>query len=134
MEAVEKLAFTIEQFYAFVKGRRIMAAKCTKCEAIMLPPRFVCKACRSTNLKWVELEGRGKLLTYTIINVAPSRFQRLAPYVVGIVQLKDGPNLLGMIRGVKPEEVRIGMDLIVDFEPPEGGAWPAWPRYYFKPA
>jgi uncharacterized OB-fold protein len=58
----------------------------------------------------------------------------MAPYVVGIVQLENGLKLPGMIRGVPLEQVRIRMDLAMDFGTcATVQTWPQWPRYYFKP-
>ncbi len=110
-----------------------MAAKCNKCETLLLPPRPVCTKCRSTDFSWVELEKNGKLLSYTVIHVSPVQFQSMAPYIVGIIELKDGPRLPGMVRGVNPKEIRVGMDLRVDFDTSIQTQWPLWPRYFFRP-
>ncbi len=125
--------FTIESFYKFVSERKLMAAKCSKCGTLLLPPRPVCTKCLSTDFKWVELKGKGKLLSYTVIHVSPMQFQSMAPYTVGIVELEDGPHLPGMVRDVEPEKIRVGMDLIVDFYKSIPSEWPLWPRYFFRP-
>jgi uncharacterized OB-fold protein len=125
--------FTIEEFYKYAGERKLMAARCSKCGNLHLPPRPVCAKCLSTILKWTELEKRGKLLTFTVIHVTPSQFQSMAPYTVGIVELKDGLKLPGMVRGIEPEEIEVGMDLEVDFDASMPSQWPRWPRYFFKP-
>ena len=125
--------FTIEQFYRFASQKRLMAARCSKCGNLLLPPRPMCTKCLSTDLKWVELEKRGKLLTYTVIHVAPTQFQSMVPYTVGIVKLKDGLKLPGMIRGVEPQEIEVGMELEADFDTTLPSEWPTWPRYFFRP-
>jgi hypothetical protein len=109
-----------------------MAAKCSECGAVLLPPKQICTKCLSTNLKWIELDGAGKLLSYTIIHVAPEQFQSMAPYAVGIVELKKGLRLPGMIRNVNPEEIKIGMNLKIDFDSSTSSQWPAWTRYFFR--
>jgi uncharacterized OB-fold protein len=115
-----------------VSSGKLMAARCRKCENVFLPPRPVCTECLSTDLKWVELDKRGRLLTYTIIHVAPKQFQSMTPYTVGIVKLKDGLKLPGMIRGVEQEGLEVGMELEVDFDTSLPAEWPVWPRYFFK--
>jgi hypothetical protein len=125
--------FTIEQFYKFISEKKLMAVKCLKCTSLLLPPKNICPKCFSTNLEWTQLRKKGKLLTYTVIHVAPARFQSMAPYSMGIVKLEAGLHLLGMIRDIKPEEIRVGMDLIVDFDTDLPSQWPVWPRYFFKP-
>jgi uncharacterized OB-fold protein len=126
--------FTIEQFYKFLEQGKLMAGKCLKCGKIHLPPRPLCDECYSQTFEWVEVSGRGKLLTYTVIHVAPPLFQALAPYAVGIVQLTNGLKIPGMISGVLQEQLKISMELTVDFKSCiVGQAWPQWPRYCFKP-
>jgi len=124
--------FTIEEFYKSVSSGKLMAAMCRKCGNVFLPPRPVCTECLSTDLKWVELDKRGRLLTYTIIHVAPKQFQSMTPYTVGIVKLKDGLKLPGMIRGVEQEGLEVGMELEVDFDTSLPAEWPTWPRYFLK--
>ncbi len=125
---------TVENFYRFCSQGKLMAVRCTKCNAMICPPRSICPSCSATEHEWVEMKGKGKLLTYTVIHFPPSQFQALAPYAVGIIQLEEGPRLPGMIKNVKLEDLRIGIDLTVGFEPTLPKEWPKWPRYFFKPA
>jgi uncharacterized OB-fold protein len=126
--------FTIEQFYKYLEQGKLLAGKCVKCGKLHLPPRPLCDNCFGQQFEWVEVSGKGKLLTYTVINIAPQQFQEMAPYAVGIMQLENGLKIPGMIQGVAQEQLRIGMELAVDF-----GAcgtkqqWPQWQRYCFKP-
>jgi uncharacterized OB-fold protein len=125
--------FTIEQFYKFLAQGKLMAGKCTNCGKIHLPPRPLCDKCFHQTFTWVEAPTKGKLLTYTIIHVAPEQFQDMAPYAVGIIQLENGTKLPGMITGIPHEKLKIGMNLNIDFTtctPTQ--PWPQWPRYCFK--
>ncbi len=126
--------FTIEQFYEFLKVQKLMAARCLKCGKIHLPPRPLCDNCLSQEFEWVEISGKGKLLTYTIISVAPQQFQALTPYAVGIVQLENGLKIPGMIQNLKQNQLKIGMELTLDFGTcSTTQAWPQWHRYCFRP-
>lgn len=129
----EETPFTISSFYKFASEKRLMAAKCTECGTEFLPPKPMCTKCFSTNLKWIEVDGKGKLLTYTIIHIAPEQFQDMTPYIVGIVEFKNGFRLPGIIRGVKPGIIKIGMSLKIDFEESVSSEWHAWSRYFFRP-
>lgn len=115
--------------------KRLTGGKCKKCGKVHVPPRPLCDQCLSKDFEWVELPKTGKLLTYTVIHVAPVQFQSMAPYAVGIVQLENGVKIPGIIKGAAPEQLKIGMRLAMEFEEaPQTQQWPAWPRYYFKPA
>jgi uncharacterized OB-fold protein len=128
----EERPFTISSFYKFVGENRLMAAKCSECRNVLLPPKPMCTKCLSTNLKWIELEGAGKLLSYTIIHVAPEQFQSMTPYNVGIVEFKSGLRLPGMINNVTPEKLKVGMELKICFNKSTSAQWPAWSRYFFR--
>ena len=124
----------IENFYRFCGQRKLMAVKCTNCNAIIWPPRGICPKCFHNEFEWQQLQGRGQLQTYTIIHFPPTQFQAIAPYAVGIVKLLEGPQLPGMIRNVKLEDLRIAMTLKAEFESGVSKEWPRWPRYFFTPA
>jgi uncharacterized OB-fold protein len=127
--------FTIESFYKFVAERKIMAARCTRCGRLHLPPRPLCDNCYSTSFEWIELSRKGKLVAFTVIHIAPSQFQHMVPYAVGIVQLQNGLRLPGIISGVSTDKLRIGLEVTFDFQACNGKeTWPKWPRYCFKPA
>jgi uncharacterized OB-fold protein len=128
----EAAPFTIEQFYKYILQGKLMGGKCGKCGKIHLPPRPMCDKCFSREMEWVEMPQKGKLMTYTIIHVAPTQFQGMAPYAVGIIELENGAKIPGMVRAA-PEQINVGMPLTIDF-----GAcvatqsWPQWPRYFFR--
>lgn len=128
------LPFTIEQFYKFLSQGKLMGSRCVKCGKIHLPPRPLCDECYGQNFEWIEISGKGKLLTYTIIHIAPAQFQPLAPYTVGIVELENHLKLPGMISGVSESQLRVGMELMIDFKAcANSQSWPQWVRYCFRP-
>ncbi|MFP3985440.1 MAG: Zn-ribbon domain-containing OB-fold protein [Candidatus Bathyarchaeia archaeon] len=130
----EQRPFTIESFYKFVKEEKLMGAKCNQCGQLLVPPKPMCPTCFSKNLSWKELPKKGKLLTYTVIHVAPKRFQHLTPYAVGIVKLEEDAQLPGIIKNVHPDKLRVGMTLAIGFEKePPTEEWPQWPKHHFKP-
>ena len=130
----EQAPFTIEQFYKYINQEKLMGGKCKKCGKTHVPPRPLCDNCFSKEFEWVELPQKGKLLTYTIIQVAPTQFQEMVPYAYGIAQLENNLKIPGMIRGIAIEQIKIGMPLKIDFETCAATQpWPQWRRYYFKP-
>lgn len=124
---------TLESFYRFCAEKKLMAARCKSCGVTLVPPRALCPRCSSTDMQWTELKGTGRLLTYSVVHVAPPAFQSLAPYAVGIVLLDEGARLPGMIR-VEPRDLRIGLRLKIAFESSQSDKWPSWTRYFFVKA
>jgi uncharacterized OB-fold protein len=94
---------------------RMEAKKCKKCGKIYFPPRVICSGCKSHDFELLKLKDEGKLLTYTVIRVAPSQFVDQTPYAMGIVKLDDGVNLLAQIVDCEPEQLQIGMKLKLEF-------------------
>jgi uncharacterized protein len=126
--------FTIEQFYKFMTQKKLMAGRCLKCGKMHLPPRLLCDNCYGQQFEWMQISGKGKLVTYTVIHVAPQQFQALTPYAVGIVQLENGLRIPGMIPGLTQEQLKIGLELTLDFGTcSTSQTWPQWQRYCFEP-
>ena len=129
---LQERPFTIESFYKFCAEKKLMGVKCTRCKKITVPPRIVCPHCGNTDQIWTELPNRGRLVTYTVIHVPPPQFEALAPYAIGIVELAEGVRLPGMVKNVKLENLKIGMELKTEFETSTSNEWPQWPRYFFR--
>jgi uncharacterized OB-fold protein len=125
--------FTVDEFYRQIGNHRLVAAKCKECASISLPPRPTCPKCLSQLMEPIELKGDGTLVSYTIIHIAPKFFSSRSPYPVGIVKLTEGPQLPGIIEGVREEDLRIGMRLTIGYSDERSGGWSNWPRYFFKP-
>lgn len=90
---------------------RLQGKKCQDCGNLSFPPRLVCPKCKSRNCEPYEFKGRGKLYSYTTIFQAPDRFDQMAPYMVGLIDLEEGERITAQLTDVVPEEVHIGMEL-----------------------
>jgi len=115
METAEKL---IQRYLNFIGEKKLVGLKCKKCGTYILPPKSICKKCGSKEFEWIEFSGKGSLHTFTVIHVAPKRFLSDVPYVVGVVQLEEGPKVTARIVGVdpnKPETIKTGMTLTATF-------------------
>jgi uncharacterized OB-fold protein len=126
--------FTIEQFYKYLSQDKLMVGKCLKCNKIHLPPRPLCDNCYSTQFDWTQISNKGKLLTYTVIHIAPTQFQNLAPYAIGILELDNGLKISGIIKDVPQEQIKIDMTLNVASDACDAPQnWPQWSKYCLKP-
>jgi len=121
--------FNSASFYQFLSEKKLMAARCKKCHSLYLPPHPLCIQCHGTDMEWVEMKGNGKLAAFTAISVGPSftldeGYDRDNPYLVGIVELDEGPKVSGRIQGLdpkKPEDIKVGTPVTVEFLEPEEG-------------
>lgn len=118
METGDK-EITTAAFYNFLSEHRLVGSRCRACGRLYLPPRPLCPACFGEELEWAELSGRGRLLAFTIIRVAPTAmlaagYGRDKPYCTGIVELEEGPVISAQILGLdpkRPEGIKIGTPL-----------------------
>jgi uncharacterized OB-fold protein len=71
----------------------------------------------SDRVEWVKTSGRAKVLSYTIIyRPVTQAFAGNVPYVVAMVTLDEGPQMMTNIVGCEPEKVHIGMPVQVTFD------------------
>ncbi len=117
------------KFFESLKENKLTTTRCVKCKQLNMPPRVDCPKCLGSEVEWVELSGRGKLLTYTVIEIGPESFAKFAPYTVGIVELDEGPKMMAKLVDVNREKIEIGMRLRVAFSQGFGGQ----PSYQFRP-
>ena len=95
---------------------RLRFLQCAACAYFVHPPAPVCPQCLGREVAPAPVSGRATLLTFTV-NHHPWDGGEV-PYVIGIVELAEQPDLrlTTNVIGVEPDDVRIGMELEVEFE------------------
>src|SRR5476651_620022 len=73
--------------------------QCRVCGAFDPGPREFCSSCGSGAFSRYAVSGQGRLVSWTVIRRAPSRFRGDAPYVVAVVDLGEGIRLTGRLTG-----------------------------------
>ena len=110
-----KINFTpytkVTEFADHLREGKLMGSRCVKCGEQSFPPRADCLGCMSDEFEWVEYTGKGKLHTFTVISAAPTGFDDMAPYTIGVVDLDEGGRLLAWIEDIPTEELKVGMEL-----------------------
>ena len=94
---------TFKDYNEALKLNKLLGLKCKKCGAATVPPKMVCRKCASLDMEVVELAGKGKIQTFTTCNVAPEGREDELPYVVLLVELDEGPWIMGNLTGVDPK-------------------------------
>lgn len=88
--------------------------QCPSCGNIYVPPRVVCGPCYVQPDRWVELDSKGTLSGYTIVNfpfIDPNTGERRpVPYTYGFIYLDGGATsrLSHFINEVDPEKLSPG--------------------------
>ena len=103
-----KLCF--KDYNEALKENKLLGLKCQACGEVSAIPRMVCRRCASSKLEITQLSGKGKIRTFTTVYVAAEGREDEAPYVILLVELDEGPWLMGNLSGVDPKEAT--MELI----------------------
>jgi uncharacterized protein len=104
-------------FWEACRHHQLRIQRCSDCRQYQFFPRLYCSKCFSELLEWVYVSGRAKVLSFTIVRRPVSAaFADEVPYVVAVVTLDEGPQMMTNIVGCAPDEVTIGMPVEVIFE------------------
>ncbi len=115
---------TLEAYKKNIQEGKFKAYRCTKCKAVIAPPLSTCYNCGNTKMEWTTVSGKGKLVSFTVIFVAPDEFAAEAPYIVGIVELEEKARVTARLVGFdpnKPESIKVGTPLKLDYEKGKSG-------------
>jgi uncharacterized OB-fold protein len=93
-----------------LKQNKLLGLKCQTCGAINVPPKMVCRQCASPEMEIMELKGTGKIRTYTTVYVASEGREDEVPYTIVMVELDEGPWMMGNLDGIDPTQAT--MELI----------------------
>ncbi|PKN44219.1 MAG: hypothetical protein CVU59_12210 [Deltaproteobacteria bacterium HGW-Deltaproteobacteria-17] len=104
-------------FWDGTRQGRLLIQKCESCGQHIFYPRLSCPSCFSEKLDWVEASGRGSIYSYTVVhNNAPSAFAADIPYVVAVIRLEEGVQMLSNIVECDHEKLVCDMPVEVVFE------------------
>lgn len=71
----------------------LVGVRCMACNEKHFPPRLVCHGCGSEALESFRFTGSGIVVSYTIIQTAPSGFEGAVPYCIALIKLDEGPTI-----------------------------------------
>ena len=104
-------------FWDAAAEKELKIQKCKDCDKHIFYPRNGCPFCGSDDLDWVKAAGTGTIYTYTVVeNNPPSAFIQDLPYVVAVIRLDEGVQMLSNIVGCDPGDVECDMPVEVIFE------------------
>ena len=115
---------TVEEYLKNIEEGIFKAYRCMDCGMVIAPPSGTCYGCGSSNMDWAEVSGKGKLISFTVIHIAPDEFAEEVPYYVAIVELEEDTRVSARLLGfdpLKPEEVKLGIPVKLDYEKGKSG-------------
>ena len=104
----QKLYF--KDYNEALKQNKILGLKCRACGTITVPPKMACRQCASPDMEIVEVQGSGKIRTFTTVFVGAEGRESEVPYIIVMVELEEGPWIMGNLEGIDPKKA--SMELI----------------------
>jgi len=104
-----------QPFWTATREGRLVRQVCDACGKSFFTPQIACPDCRSQAWQWQQSSGRGEVYSKSTVNRSP-RPKIAAPYVIAIVQLEEGWDLLTNIVNCGAGDVHIGMRVQVVFQ------------------
>lgn len=112
----------VDNFVDRLYQGKVSGSMCKKCGAAYFPPRADCCGCLSSDMEWFDVVGTGKLVSSSTLSYAPTGFEKDLPYTIALARFNEDIQVFGRLsKTIKPEEIAVGMDLLVSpVELPDG--------------
>lgn len=107
--------FSSRNWREYPQRYRLEASKFKKSGKTYFPPRAVDPETGDTEQEMVVLPDTGKIVSFTVIRTAPGMWADNAPYALAITELTDGTRLMAQVADCDVNEVKIGMEVRIEF-------------------
>ncbi|HWR82475.1 MAG TPA: Zn-ribbon domain-containing OB-fold protein [Candidatus Deferrimicrobium sp.] len=107
--------FSARNWREYPQRYRLEATRFKKSGKTYFPPRTIDPETGDTECEMVKLPDTGKILTYTVIRVAPQQWNDETPYALAVAELTDGTRLMAQVTDCDPAQVKIGMEVRLEF-------------------
>lgn len=89
---------------------RLQGSVCRNCSEKFFPPRDFCPKCRRKGkIEPFIFSGRGTIVSYSEVGVAPDGYELFAPYILAIINLEEGPMITGQIVDTDKSKIKPGV-------------------------
>ena len=72
---------TVEEYLQNIQDGQFKAYKCVDCGMVIAPPSGSCYGCGSSKMEWTNVSGKGKIVSFTVIHIAPDAFAEETAFV-----------------------------------------------------
>lgn len=124
------MQLTVDRFYRLAREGKLVGLRCEQGH-FTVPPRPSCRVCLSMKLETTELSGKGQVISFTEVYVKSKDFPLETPYILALVRLEEGGNLLGVFNGTM-SQLSYGTEVQAKFRNAREND--RWPRIFFEPS
>jgi uncharacterized OB-fold protein len=110
-----------QPFWQATRDKTLLLQYCRRSGRYQFFPRATSIVDGNRDLDWREVSGRGVVFSYTIARRARPPFQGHEPFVIAVVTLEEGVNVMANLVHCALDKIRIGLKVVPFWAPlPDG--------------
>ncbi len=94
-----------------IERYRLLGQKCKDCGKVLFPKRLVCSECGGREFDKEPMPEVGKIITYTTVYFGPKFLEQDTPYILAIIEFKNGVRITTQVVDTEPKEVKAGKEV-----------------------
>lgn len=105
-------------FYQGMQNHQVLIQQCESCKTYLAPAaQVICDECGCSDLSWVRSTGKGEIYSYVVFHRSfHPYFDDKIPYTVALVELEEGPRVMGHIEFNTDQTYSVGSKVVADFK------------------
>lgn len=101
-----------QEFFMQAAGGTLHLQRCGNCGTYRHPPRYYCQGCFSDQWSWEPSPGLGTVASWVTSHFTVDRgWVDELPYTTVVIELDEGPRLLGAMRNMTEADLRLGLEV-----------------------
>ena len=116
-----------KEFWEATQRHELLVQRCNSCARFRWGPEWICHRCRSLDLGYERVSGRGRIYSWERIwHPTNAKLEAAVPYIIVLVELPDADDvrMIGNLIGDPEQEVPIGAEVEAVFEDHDEGEEP----------
>ena len=110
------------EFFARAHDGTLHVQRCVGCRTFPHPPVWRCASCGSREHAWVPVSGEGAVFSWTVSHRPfDPAWAGDAPWITAVVELDEGPRLVGHLSGADPDQLELGQRVVAIPQPVDEG-------------
>ncbi len=103
-----------EPFWAGARRNELALQRCEECAQWFFYPRAHCPHCWSKRVSWHQATGQGMIKSFSVIyRPGHVAWVPVAPYVIALIKLAEGPTMLSQLTGAGVDEAKVGQSVVL---------------------
>lgn len=97
-------------YWQKVESGELWLQYCSSCERYIFYPRSICPFCLESSLEWKKACGKGRVYSYTIVNIsALPEFNLETPYLYAVIELDEGVKMPSNVVQCSLDKISVGL-------------------------